>query len=52
MKRAPVMIAGGLIVGLGWWRYRDGIRHPSSPATYAKAEGLTYLKCRRNRPVY
>lgn len=52
MKTALAVIAGGVIVGLGWWRYRDGIRRPSSLTTYAKADGLTYLKCRRSRPVY
>ncbi|BBX00097.1 hypothetical protein MMOR_10330 [Mycolicibacterium moriokaense] len=41
-----------VVAGLGWWRYRSGIRYPSSLTTYSKSDGLTYLKSRRRRPVY
>ncbi|GAB4658954.1 hypothetical protein MOKP64_12540 [Mycobacterium avium subsp. hominissuis] len=51
MKTALVT-AAGVVPWLGWWRYRDGIRYPASLTSYAKADGFTYFKCRRSRPVY
>lgn len=50
--KALLAVVAVLVVGLSWRRYLDGIRNPSSLTTYTKAEGLTYLKSRRRRPVY